>query len=60
MDYKSTVAHAGLEKILEWSEKYKAQKIYLTNMNHNIDYHQIITQLPSHIMPLYDGFKIKL
>jgi phosphoribosyl 1,2-cyclic phosphate phosphodiesterase len=60
MDYKSTFAHAGLERIMEWREKYKPQKTYLTNMNHNIDYHKIITELPVDIMPLYDGFKIKL
>ncbi|MFK7968691.1 MAG: MBL fold metallo-hydrolase [Rickettsiaceae bacterium] len=60
MDYKSNFAHAGLEKVLEWDEKYKPRKIYLTNMNHNIDYHKIITELPSHIIPLYDGCKIKL
>ena len=60
MDYKSTFDHAGLDKILEWNEKYAPKKIYLTNMNHNIDYHKISTQLPSHIMPLHDGFRIKL
>ena len=60
MDYKSNFAHAGLEKILEWDEKYRPKLIYLTNMNHNIDYHKIITELPSHITPLYDGCKIKL
>lgn len=60
MDYKSNFAHAGLEKILEWDEKYKPKLIYLTNMNHNIDYHKIITELPTHIRPLYDGYKIKL
>ena len=60
MSYKPTVNHAGLETVLEWNKKYKPQKIYLTNMSHNIDYHQIVTELPSHITPLYDGFKIKL
>jgi len=60
MDYKSNFAHAGLEKILEWDKKYKPKRIYLTNMNHNIDYHKIVTELPTHITPLYDMCKIKL
>ncbi len=58
--YESTFAHAGFRKILEWDEKYKPKKLYLTNMSHNIDYYQIINELPAHIVPLYDGFKIKV
>ena len=60
VDYKSTIKHAGLERVFEWVEKYVPEKVYLTNMSHNIDYHEIITKMPPHIAPLYDGFKIKL
>ena len=60
VDYKSNTKHAGLERVFEWSKKYGPEKIYLTNMSHNIDYHEIITKIPPHIIPLYDGFKIKL
>lgn len=55
MDYKSNFAHAGLERVLEWDEKYRAGTVYLTNMNHNIDYHKIIGELPLHIRPCFDG-----
>ena len=60
VDYKSTIKHAGLERVFEWVKKYVPEKVYLTNMSHNIDYHEIITKMPPHIAPLYDGFKIKL
>jgi len=60
MDYKSTFAHAGLESVLKWDEKYKPKKIYLTNMNHNINYHEILKELPRHVVPCYDGLAIKL
>ena len=60
VDYRSTIKHSGLERVFQWAEKYSPEKVYLTNMSHNIDYHEIITKLPSHIKPLYDGFKIKL
>lgn len=60
IDYDPNANHAGLSTIMEWDKKYKPEKIYLTNMSHKIDYHKIITELPKHIAPLYDGFKIGL
>lgn len=64
IDYDSTTGHAGFKKVLEWREKYKPKKIYLTNMSHKIDYHKITAELLRDsrydIEPLYDGFKIKL
>lgn len=57
MDYKSNRNHAGLDKVLEWREKYKPQQILLTNMRHTIDYHKIQEILPSNVKPLYDGYK---
>ncbi|MCZ6902029.1 MAG: MBL fold metallo-hydrolase [Rickettsia endosymbiont of Ixodes persulcatus] len=57
MDYKSNPNHAGLDKVLEWREKYKPEEILLTNMRHTIDYHEITKMLPSNVKPLYDGYK---
>ncbi|MFK8039919.1 MAG: MBL fold metallo-hydrolase [Rickettsiaceae bacterium] len=56
--YESNFSHAGLDKVLQWNEKYKPKKILLTNMRHNIDYFEIQKYLPSNIVPLYDGFEI--
>ena len=57
MDYTSNKNHAGLDKVLEWQEKYKPQQVLLTNMRHTIDYHEIIKILPNNVKPLYDGYK---
>ncbi|HJD55486.1 MAG TPA: MBL fold metallo-hydrolase [Rickettsia endosymbiont of Pyrocoelia pectoralis] len=57
MDYTSNPNHAGLDKVLEWREKYKPKQILLTNMRHTIDYHEIIKILPDNVKPLYDGYK---
>lgn len=57
MDYKSNTNHAGLDKVLEWREKYKPEQILLTNMRHTIDYHEITKMLPNNVKPLYDGYK---
>lgn len=60
LDYNSNNCHAGLDKVLLWDEEFRPKKIYLTNMNHAIDYHEITERLPSHIRPSYDGLKIKI
>ena len=56
-DYSSNSRHAGLDKVLEWNEEFKPKKIYLTNLAHGLDYHELLNSLPRHIKPLYDGFK---
>lgn len=58
ISYNSTVNHAGLDKILLWQEKYKPEKIFLTNMSHKLDYYELQKDLPKNIIPLYDGYKI--
>ncbi|WP_375326456.1 MBL fold metallo-hydrolase [Candidatus Tisiphia endosymbiont of Nemotelus uliginosus] len=58
ISYKSNDHHAGLDKILRWNEQFKPQQILLTNMNHFIDYHEIIKILPPNIKPLYDGYRL--
>ncbi|MGX6960384.1 MAG: MBL fold metallo-hydrolase [Rickettsia endosymbiont of Pentastiridius leporinus] len=60
MDYTSNRNHAGLDKVLEWREKYKPQQILLTNMRHTIDYYEITKMLPSNVKPLYDGYKFTI
>ncbi len=60
MDYTSNKNHAGLDKVLEWREKYKPEQILLTNMRHTIDYHEITKILPDNVKPLYDGYKFNI
>lgn len=60
MDYTSNKNHAGLNKVLEWREKYKPQQILLTNMRHTIDYYKIMEILPENVKPLYDGYKFTI
>ncbi len=58
IDHKPNKAHAGLEQILKWNEKFRPHKLYLTGMSHNISYDEIIKTLPKNIMPLCDGYKL--
>ena len=57
---KSTHAHAGLDKVIEWYHKFQPKQIFLTNMSHSIDYLAITEALPHNILPLHDGQIINL
>lgn len=57
---KSNSSHAGLDKVLEWSEKYAPKFVYLTNMRDEIDYHKIQKELPPNIKPAHDGLVIQV
>ena len=57
VSYVSNSRHAGLDKVLQWHEQYKPKQILLTNMDHLVNYHEILKVLPSNIQPLYDGYK---
>lgn len=58
IDYKSNDRHSGLDKILFWNNQFRPNKIFLTNMHHNIDYYEIKNKLPNNIFPLYDRYEI--
>lgn len=57
---RSSLAHAGLDKVLEWNEIFKPRRIYLTSMRDEIDYFEIQKYLPSNIKPCYDGMVLEL
>lgn len=50
--------HADLPKVLRWVEIVKPARVVLTHMGHSLDYDQLIKELPSHIIPAYDGLVI--
>ena len=43
-----------------WDKKFKPEKIFLTNLSHEIGYHALKQNLPPHIQPLYDGLTINI
>ncbi len=47
----SNQMHIGIDQMLKLHEKYQPQKLYLTNMSHEVDYYQIKEDLPSDIVP---------
>jgi phosphoribosyl 1,2-cyclic phosphate phosphodiesterase len=51
--------HSHLDQTLEWIERLKPERAYLTHMNHLLDYDALVKLLPSHIEPAYDGLVIE-
>ncbi len=50
--------HAHLAKVMEWNERIKAKRIFLTHMSHDSDYATLNRLSPSHITPCHDGLLI--
>lgn len=51
-------SHAHLDQALEWIEQLKPQKAILTNLHVDMDYQTLMDELPSHIVPAFDGMKL--
>ena len=52
--------HAHLDKTLEWIERVKPRKAYLTHMSHLLDYDTLLSKLPEGVEPAYDGLVIEV
>ncbi len=59
ISYKSTFGHSGLDQVLEWVKQFKPKKTILTNLSHEICFHEIKKYLPDNCEPGYDGMIIK-
>jgi len=52
--------HSHLQQTVEWIERVKPKRAYLTHMGQGLDYETICGELPEHIRPAYDGLQIIL
>lgn len=53
-------SHAHLNLSLEWIERVKPERAYLTHMNNTLDYDWLIENLPKGVEPAYDGLEIEV
>jgi len=60
IDYKKTLAHSGLEQVINWNEIYKPEFVYLTNLSHKIEYHEFIKKIPNNFKACFDGLQIDI
>lgn len=50
--------HAHLALALEWIARAAPTRAVLTNMHNDLDYADLLAELPPHIRPAYDGMEI--
>jgi len=50
--------HAHLALTLEWIARAAPARAVLTNMHNDLDYATLLTELPSHIAPAFDGMSV--
>jgi len=58
MDPRATHSHLG--KTLEWIQRVRPRKAYLTHMSHHLDYEKLMSHLPQGVEPAYDGLVIEV
>ena len=49
--------HFNLDKALEFIDKFQPRKAFLTNLHVDMDYQQLCNELPSNVIPAYDGLE---
>ena len=60
LKFKRHSGHFNLEESLRISDYLKPKKTILTNLHTDLDYNFLKRNLPSNIIPAYDGLKLKL
>jgi len=51
--------HFNLAQALKWIEIIKPERVFLTHLNHNMDYDKLCSMLPPHVRPAHDGLVIE-
>lgn len=51
--------HAHVDMALEWIERLKPERAFLTHMDHTLDYATLKKKLPEGVEPAYDGLVIE-
>ena len=52
--------HSHLENTLEWIERVRPRRAWLTHMNNTMDYDTLVAILPPGVMPAHDGLVIEV
>jgi phosphoribosyl 1,2-cyclic phosphate phosphodiesterase len=58
--YKKSYSHSSLENTLHWIKRIKPKLAVLTHMSHEFDYDTLVKELPSGVVPGYDGMIVEL
>jgi len=56
--FESSTVHPNLERVLEWQNRVRAEKVYLTHLTPRADYNVLLNETDDNIEPCYDGMQI--
>jgi phosphoribosyl 1,2-cyclic phosphate phosphodiesterase len=56
---KQHPTHLNIDQTLEWIEKVKPERAYLTHLSHHLDYETLARALPAGVRPAHDGLVIE-
>lgn len=60
MRYRPHPTHAHLDRALEWIDRLKPRRAFLTNLHVDMDYAEVDRTTPPHVTPCHDGLQIDL
>lgn len=58
MRYRPHPTHAHLDRALEWIERVRPERAFLTNLHIDMDYAELDRRTPSYVQPCHDGLII--
>jgi phosphoribosyl 1,2-cyclic phosphate phosphodiesterase len=51
--------HAHIGKALEWIERIRPKRAFITHMGSRLDYEAVRRAVPAHVIPAHDGLVIE-
>ena len=57
--YTSHPSHLSVEEALRWIAHFKPKRAILTNLNNDLDFETLRSELPPHVEPAFDGMQIR-
>jgi phosphoribosyl 1,2-cyclic phosphate phosphodiesterase len=57
--YTPHPSHLTLAQSLEWIEKLRPKRAILTHLHFDLDYDELLRQLPANVVPAYDGMTVE-
>lgn len=52
--------HLDVDRALDWCERVKPERVYLTHLSFGLDYDTLQSRLPEHAHVAYDGLRIEI
>jgi phosphoribosyl 1,2-cyclic phosphate phosphodiesterase len=60
MRFRPHGTHAHLDRALEWIDRIRPQRAFLTNLHVDMDYGEVDRLTPPHVRPCHDGLVIEV